>query len=391
MKFHLQAATLSVWIVCSMLSVAFGDLEPIIPPGYTPEDAKTEQGIWMELKDYERAIQRSALLIKDEELSDYVEEVACRVTGDYCPDLRVYVIRNPNFNASMTANGVMVVWTGLLVRVSSEDELAAVLGHELAHYTQLHTLDRLKQIKKSMAAGSIFDLGLIFLTGASVPVGQLAAIANLMAFSRDQEEEADLLGAKFMAQSGYDPHAAAQVWEMIIEEEESAAVKRRKPGVFSKTHPSSAGRIVALKKFVSENYSQLEPEPAGNKRHVEMLNHHYMQLMEDQIDTNRFGRTEAILSKHQEIGVDQNLVSFFQGEMFRQRNEDGDAKSAENAYMRAVEGSKPIADAYLNLAYMYLKEERLSEAKYNFSQYLALKPDTDDREMIEFYIQEIQP
>ena len=147
----------------------------------------------------------------------------------------------------MTANGVMEVWTGLLVRVSSEDELAAVLGHELAHYTQLHTLDRLQRIKKSMAAGSVFDLGLALLTGASVPVGQLAAIANLMAFSRDQEEEADVLGAKFMAHAGYDPLAASKVWEMIVEEEERAVVKRREPGMFSQTHPSSAERIVKLK------------------------------------------------------------------------------------------------------------------------------------------------
>ena len=391
MRFCHLPATLAIWFAFSTVSAAFSVLQPKIPPGYTPEDARTEQGIWMELKDYERAIQRSALLVKDEQLSDYVKAAACRVARDYCPDLRIYVIRNPSFNASMTANGVMVIWTGLLVRVSSEDELAAVLGHELAHYTQLHTLDRLRRIKKNMAAGSVFDLGLILLTGASVPVGQFAAIASLMAFSRDQEEEADLLGAQFMAQSDYDPHAAAKVWEMIVEEDESAAVKRRKPGLFSKTHPSSAGRIVTLKGFVSEKYSKITPDPAGKKRHVEILNRHYMQLMEDQLDTNRFGRTEAILGKHREIGVDQSLIYFFQGEMYRQRNGDGDAKLAQEAYMRAVEGMKPVAEAYLNLAYMYLKEKSLSQAKYNFSQYLELKPDADDRAMIEFYLQEIQP
>ena len=384
---HLLLLTLSVLLACDAV-LASDDPQPKIPPGYTPEDAKTEKGIWMELKDYERAIQRSALLVKDKQLNDYVKTAACRVAGDYCNDLRVYIIRNPNFNASMTANGVMEVWTGLLVRVSSEDELAAVLGHELAHYTQLHTFDRLRRIKQNMAAGSVFDLGLILLTGASVPAGQLAAIANLMAFSRDQETEADLLGVRFMAHAGYDPHAAARVWEMIVEEEESAAVKRREPGLFSRTHPSSAERIATLKVVVRDEYEQFDSELAGRKRHVEMLNQNYMMFMEDQLDTHRFGRTETMLRKHQEIGVEQNLIHFFSGEMYRQRKKEGDTKLAKEAYMHAVQGEKPLADAYLNLGYMYLKEKNLLQAKRNFTRYLELVPDADDRAMIEFYLQE---
>ncbi len=49
-------------------------------------------------------MQQSSLLVKDEELNNYVQSAACRVAGAYCPDMRVYVIRNPGFNASMTAS-----------------------------------------------------------------------------------------------------------------------------------------------------------------------------------------------------------------------------------------------------------------------------------------------
>lgn len=365
------------------------DVQPKIEPGYTPEDAKTEKGIWMELREYEDAIRRSALLVKDEDLNEYVKGAVCRVAGDYCNDLRVYVIRNPNFNASMTANGIMQIWTGLLIRVSSEDELAAVLGHELAHYTQLHSLAQLRQMQKKMAAGSIFDLGLIFLTGASVPVGQMAAVASLLAFSRDQEEEADLLGVKFMAQANYDPSAAARVWEMIVEEEANAAVKRRQPGIFSRTHPSSSERISVLREFIDKKYKGIAPDPNGRARHVKVLNTHYMMFMEDQIDTNRFGRTDTILQKHQRIGVDQSLIDFFYGEMYRQRNRDGDSKLAKQAYLRALQAENPVADAHVNLGYMYLKEKDFPRAGDNFRRYLELRPDADDRAMIEYYLQEI--
>ena len=388
MRFSLLLVTSAVLLTCNAGLAIDRNLKPTIAPGYEPVDALTEKGLWMELEEYELAIRRSALLVKDEVLNDYVKSSACRVAGGYCNDLRIYVMRNSGFNASMTANGVMQVWTGLLVRVSSEDELAAVLGHELAHYTQLHTLARVRQIKKSMTTGSIVDLGIILATGVAIPVGQLSAIASAMAFSRDQEQEADLLGANFMAQSGYDPHAAAQVWEMIVQEEENAAVKSRKPGLFSQTHPNSSERIVTLKTYVSESYPQVTTKEEGRKSHVEILNRYYMMLMEDQLDTNRFGRTLNILKKHQKIGVEPALTQYFNGEVYRQRNSDGDLELAKESYELAVQGSRPVANAYRNLGYIALKGKDLPRATNNVRRYLELKPDADDRAMIEFYLQE---
>jgi predicted Zn-dependent protease len=364
------------------------DITPKIPPGYQPIDAQTERGLWMELEEYETAIKQSALLVKDKQINDYVKSTACKVAGDYCDDLRVYIIRNPGFNASMTANGIMQVWTGLLVRVSDEHELAAVLGHELAHYTQLHTLERLRQINEKMASGSIIDLGIMLVTGVAIPVGQMSAIASVMAFSRDQEEEADLLGVKFMAQSGYNPNAAAQVWEMIVEEEEEAVAKSREPGMFSKTHPSSTDRIVNLKSFVSETNSEIKGIKENRNRHTDILDQYYMMLMEDQLDTNRFGRTQNILRTHMEIGVKPGLIYFFQGEMYRQRKREGDLGLAKKSYKLAINSDEPVADAYRNLGYIELKQGNSSQAVDLFSHYLELKPDADDRAMIEFYLQE---
>lgn len=364
------------------------DITPRIPPGYQPIDAQTEKGLWMELEEYETAIKQSALLIKDEQINDYVKSTACKVAGDYCDDLRIYIIRNPGFNASMTANGIMQVWTGLLVRVSDEHELAAVLGHELAHYTQLHTLERLRQINQKMASGSVIDFGIMLATGVAIPVGQMSAIASVMAFSRDQEEEADLLGVKFMAKSGYNPNAAAHVWEMIVEEEAEAVAKSREPGMFSRTHPSSTDRIVNLKSFVSETYPEIKGKKENRNRHTDILDQYYMMLMEDQLDTNRFGRTQNILRTHMEIGVKPGLIYFFQGEMYRQRNSEGDLGLAEKSYKLAINSDEPVADAYRNLGYIELKQGNSSLAVEYFTHYLELKPDADDRAMIEFYLQE---
>ncbi len=377
-----------ILLLSGALAAESADIEPKIPPGYTPQKGDDEQGLWMEVDDYEKAVRASALLVDDADLNNYVREAACRVAGEYCGDLRIYVIRNPGFNASMTPNGMMQVWTGLLLRVSSEDELAAVLGHELAHYTRLHTLDRFRRIKVSLAAGSILDLGLIVLTGVNIPAGQMTAVLDAMAFSREQEEEADLLGVRFMADSDYDPHASYRVWNMLVDEEAKASAKRQKPGVFNKTHPDPAKRAETLVRYVSERYGSARADDAGRARHVEILNRHYMMLMEDQIDTNRFGRTQAMLDKHNQIGVNRGLVDFFYGEMYRQRGQAGDKEKAKNAYARAIERGDPPPLAYRNLGYLNLKEGDAEQARRNFSQYLLLSPDATDRKMIQFYLQE---
>jgi predicted Zn-dependent protease len=359
-----------------------------IEPGYSPDQAKDEQGVWMELEEYERAIQRSALLVDDPEITSYVHRVACRVARDYCSDLRTYVIRNPYFNASMTANGVMQIWTGLLVRVSSEDELAAIMSHELAHYTQLHIPERFRRLNRSLAIGSLFDIGLLLLTGYSLPVGQLAAVANAMAFSRDQEMESDIVGTRFMARAGYDPHAAVNVWQMIVNEEANAIAKWKEPGIFTRTHPAADDRIETLQEFVAREYEDSEPDPLGRQRHLAILNNHYLMLMEDQLDTSRFGRTQAILERHAQLGVQENLLHFFHGEMYRQRRMNGDNELAMEAYTLATQGKEPVPEAYLNLGYLLLKKRSDSEARSNFRKFLELRPDSDHRAMIEFYLEE---
>ncbi len=105
---HRIAVALLLLVSCALFADD-QEIEPEIPPGYTPDKGKDELGIWMELEEYETAVQQSALRVNNDDLINYVQSATCRVAGAYCPDLRVYVIRNPGFNASMTANGVVQV------------------------------------------------------------------------------------------------------------------------------------------------------------------------------------------------------------------------------------------------------------------------------------------
>lgn len=387
---RLSPALLAVAVVALLAPPAYAqfDVDHKIPPGYVPEHGPDEQGIWMEIEEYEKAIQQSALLVKDPELNNYVDSIVCRVAGDYCSDFRVYIIRNPGFNASMTATGVMQIWTGLLLRSRSSDEVAAVVGHEIAHYTRLHTLERLRSIKKNMAAGSIFDIGVTILTGVNTPVGQMTAMLNVLSFSREQESEADFLGARMIADAAYDPHAAYRVWESVIAEEKAAAVKRQEPGIFAATHPDAEDRAQVLKSWITATYGPPDAEIVSNDEHIRILDEHYLFLMEDQLDTNRFGRTEEMLKRHADVGIEPSLIRFFYGEMFRQRGQEGDQQRAMDAYLHSIEGGAAPPEAYKNLGYLHLKSDEMAKAQVQFRKYLELQPDASDRAMIEFYLED---
>ncbi len=378
-----------VAVVCALPAAAQTDIDHRIPPGYEPEQGPDEQGLWMEVEEYEKAIRRSALRVDDPDLNNYVAAIVCRVAAEYCRDFRVYLIRNPGFNASMTPTGVMQIWTGLLLRSGSSDEVAAVVGHEIAHYTRLHTLERLRSIKRNSAAGSIFDIGVAIVTGVSVPVGQLTALLSALSFSREQETEADFLGTRLVADAGYDPHAAYRIWRNVIAEEEAAEVKREQPGIFGATHPDAAERAAGLEAWITTTWGPREDFEPSVREHLDVLERSYLTLMEDQIDTNRFGRSEALLTRHADMGIDPALIHYYYGEMYRQRGAAGDEASAIDAYRRSLDTGRAPPEAFRNLGYLYLKSGEASQAAAHFRRYLEARPDATDRAMIEFYLEDM--
>jgi predicted Zn-dependent protease len=377
-----------LFLILSVPILAEVELDHLIEPGYQPQEARDEQGLWMEFREMERELNKSALLVRDAELRNYVQTIVCRVAGDYCDDFRVYLVRNPGFNASMTATGMMQVWTGLIVRASSTDEIAAVIGHEIAHYTRLHSLQGFRKLKSQMAQATALDFGLAVFTGVSAPLGQVAALLGYLSFNREQETEADLLGVRLLAEAAYDPHASHRVWYQLLAEESAAAVKREKVGMFSQTHPNSEDRAAYLKRYVNDRYGPPDVERVADQALIDILNSNYLLLMEDQLDTNRFGRTREILERHTRIGVDAGLVNYFFGEMYRQRGATGDQELAMAAYTQSIESGSAPPEAFKNLGYLHLKSGNLLRAQEKFRQYLDIFPEATDRAMIEFYLEE---
>lgn len=144
----------------------------------------------------------------DPALAAYVERVGHKM-GEQSKtryfDYRFTVLDSPSINAFALPGGYIYITRGLLALLSSEAELAGVLGHELAHVTARHGAQRLSRMKAAerFCATFICDFELPVLS-------DMAAIGMDLAFggfTQDQELEADRLGIRYMQRAGYDPHS----------------------------------------------------------------------------------------------------------------------------------------------------------------------------------------
>jgi predicted Zn-dependent protease len=152
----------------------------------------------------------------------------------------VNVQTSDDVNAYCMPGGKIMVYTGLIEHLNATDaELAAVIGHEIAHALREHSRERMSRAYAEQLALA----GVAFATGASPSTMELASQVSAVTFSlphsREQEAEADRIGLELMARAGFDPNAAITLWEKM------GRLGGGGPEFLS-THPSSTSRIKDL-------------------------------------------------------------------------------------------------------------------------------------------------
>ncbi len=168
--------------------------------------------------------------------------------GAFRPDARnwpweIHVISSDEVNAWCMPGGKMAIYTGLINRIKpTDDELAAVLGHEMAHALREHSREQISQQMATQVGLSVLSA----VTGVSA-VGDLgSALTNVMFTlpnSRTHESEADLIGVELAARAGYDPRAAVTLWQKM-----AALGGGSAPPEFLSTHPSASTRSAELQR-----------------------------------------------------------------------------------------------------------------------------------------------
>ncbi|WP_299186199.1 M48 family metalloprotease [uncultured Psychrobacter sp.] len=176
--------------------------------------------------------------------------------------LAVVIIDNPSINAFAAPGGVIGINTGTILAASSMDELASVVAHEVAHISQRHYESGTDERKKAMLMQIGGMLAAIAASaadgdaGAAVMMGsQTAAMNSSMAFSRNNEREADRVGMQIMTQAGYDPRAMPRFFATMNQQNQLNQVANRFLPSFVRSHPLSNERL-------SESQSRAQRYPS---------------------------------------------------------------------------------------------------------------------------------
>ncbi len=213
---------------------------------------------------------------QDPALNRYVGDVMGRLARESHRPRLAYsgqVVNATYVNAYTFPGGSMAATRGILLEMDNEDELAALLGHELGHVNARHSAQRAGQ---SMVASAVVTAATIAVAAsdrrasAYAPlveaVGSVGSSALLASYSRDNEREADALGMAYMTRAGYNPNGMVGLMEMLNEQH------REKPGLLDtmfSSHPMSDERLATARAAAEGSYKGATGKPVQRERYMD--------------------------------------------------------------------------------------------------------------------------
>ena len=205
-----------------------------------PESQMEQMGVaaYADIKSNETATSNGTTNRYVQCVSDHI----LRVLPDDDPtQWEITVFESEQANAFALPGRKIGVYTGLLNVADDQDQLATVIGHEIAHVLAQHSNERVSTASLAQTSLQVVQIA----TGANTPakqqlIGLLGAGAQygiILPFGRKQESEADLVGLDLMATAGFDPRASVRLWQNMAQQ------GGQRPPEFASTHPSSERRI----------------------------------------------------------------------------------------------------------------------------------------------------
>ena len=303
-------------------------------------------------------------LFDDPAMSGYVDGVGQRLVKTLGPqrfDYHFYVVPNPTLNAFAVPGGYVFVFSGLLARVKSDDELAGVLAHEIGH---VHAHHAIRQETQGQLWNYAALLGaLLSVVNPVVGAGAMAAAQTAqLKYSREFEQEADYLGLRFASEAGYDPHALASFFkELLMEQRVNPA------GVppYMLSHPLTETRVGNVDTIIA---AQKLKTPAGRPKAS-------VELAEVRAVSRAIADPPDVVIADYKRAVDEKPndaeAQFLIGRVYQQI---GQLDAARTSLERARElGYGGRVDRPLGSVYLGLKDP--AKAREALERHLAKNPD----------------
>ena len=309
-----------------------------------------EQEIALGEENYPITTQMSGGLFQDDGLQRYVDEVGQRIASfSHRPDLRYEfnVVNSSEINAYALPGGKISITRGLLIDLENEDQLAAVLAHEIGHVAARHSAAQIT--RTILARAALAGLGAL-IERMDVRNRRLyhlgstyAATLMLLKYSRDQERQADYLGLEYMSRAGYNPLGMLQVMEILRRRGERTP--SRLEALF-RSHPLTEERMEGIRAELTRGRYRGTALPFKTRPFEERTA--YLRSLRRAYE--HYDRGDLLMGK-------------------------GDYKGAEAEYRRAISLADDQSLFYGGLAWALFKQERLVEAEGAIRKALRLYPD----------------
>jgi predicted Zn-dependent protease len=241
-------------------AVAAGLLLLAVACATNPATGKKEVSLMSEAQEIQLGqqmdaeVKREMGVYNDSELQRYVKEVGMRLArASERPNLpwNFTVVDEPAVNAFALPGGQIYITRGILAFLGDEEQLAGVLGHEIGHVTARHSA---QQYTKATSAGIGLTLLSIFVPEARPlqGVAEQALGVLFLKYGRDDELQADRLGAQYTAKTGWNPQGVAGMLRTLQRLDEANGNRRGVPNWLS-THPAPADRVQQVQRFIEQN------------------------------------------------------------------------------------------------------------------------------------------
>jgi predicted Zn-dependent protease len=350
-----------------------------------------EQMLWQKSEQEQLIFENNGLIYPDQELEDYLNQVAARLKPQSVPEglvIRVKVIKNAYLNAFAYPNGIIYIHTGLLARMDNEDQLAAVLAHELIHCTQRHALRAFRRYREQPAILTAVQHALLKTRGLQEidrNPGVTGAMAAISGYVRELETEADLLGIELMTAAGYNPKEAFFLFGHMITEIEWEGLEE--PTFFG-SHPKVQQRVDNLQNLPDPVYLNIRPPIERRETYYAKLGQLFLDNASLDIRLGRFQAAIRGIEKFLQIKPDDSRAFFLLGEIYRQQGQAIDTHMALKNYNRAIALDPGYAAPHKGIGLIHYKNGHHALAKKFFESCLQLSPNAPDKAYIQGYLRQ---
>ena len=336
-----------------------------------------EKRLWNRSKELVERLDKSGELYRDPVLTAYVNDVAKKLVPENLKQrglsFQIKILKNPLMNAFALAHGTIYLHTGLLAKMENEAQLATLLGHEMSHAIDRHQLQQFRTVQNT--AGTLTAIQIIFMPfGVFGSIGSLlaagGALAAVSGYSRAQETEADTQGLALTVAAGYDPKEAPRLFDHLKRDLEES--KKDEPFFFG-NHPRLAERKDSYNRLLEEKYAGVAGAK-GAEGFMERISNLLLDNAAFDMSLGRFALAQEAIEKFLQNQPRSGTGHYYLGEVWRQKNPDGDLAKAENEYKEAAEYDPALAPPHRGLGLIWLKLGKKQDAKRAFEKYLSLAP-----------------